>query len=255
VISRELANELGLEASSHARLTSMTTSREIPVVNLQNLSYLPGQKRSLPAFMLNQDDVGASGVLGIDVLRGQRIVLDFAGQSLSVEPGVSRQDPLEKNEIVVHARRRLGQLILAECTINGVPVDVIVDSGLQVSLGNEALRRLLTTKGKAQPITLVSVTGESFTAEYTRADELLIGNAQFTGMPIAFTDIYFFKKMKLTRTPALLLGMDALQMFARVSVDFKKTEVRFLFPSTVAAPERSEAGENRQNLIRGRFGQ
>jgi predicted aspartyl protease len=231
VLSRELASELGLKASSRARLTSMTASREIAVVDVADLSFMPDKSHKLPAFLLNGDDIGAAGVLGIDVLRGQRIVLDFAGQSLSVEPGVSRPIALDKNEIVVHGRRRLGQLILAECSINGVPVDVVVDSGLQVSLGNDALRRLLTTKGTVQTVSLVSVTGESFTAEYTKADQLLIGNAQFVGMPIAFADLHFFKKMKLTRTPALLLGMDALQMFARVSVDFRKSEVRFLFPS------------------------
>jgi predicted aspartyl protease len=255
VIARELASDLALTVSSHASLVSMTASREVAVVQIPDLSFLPGQKHTLPAFLLNAEDIGASGVLGIDALRGQRIVLDFAGQTLSVEPGASRQAALERNEIVVNARRRLGQLVLAECTINGTPVDVVIDSGAQVSLGNEALRRLLTAKGKFQTITLQSVTGESFTADYTRASELLIGNAQFLGMPIAFADIHFFRKMKLTRTPALLLGMDALQMFARVSVDFKKTEVRFLFPTTIAPPDRPEAGASTQNLSRARFSQ
>jgi hypothetical protein len=44
-------------------------------------------------------------------------------------------------------------------------------------------------------------------------------------------------------------------MFARVSVDFKKTEVRFLFPTTIAPPDRPEAGASTQNLSRARFSQ
>ena len=95
------------------------------------------------------------------------------------------------------------------------------------------LRKLLGLRNTFQKITLLSVTGEPFLADYTKADELTISNAQFVGMPLAFADVHFFEHMKMTRSPALLLGMDALAMFARVTVDFQNNEVRFQFPRDV----------------------
>jgi hypothetical protein len=82
-----------------------------------------------------------------------------------------------------------------------------------------------------RPITLLSVTGETQLADYTKADRLTVGNAEFVGMPMAFADAYIFTRLKLTRSPALLLGMDALQMFARVALDFQNNEARFAFRS------------------------
>jgi hypothetical protein len=157
-------------------------------------------------------------------------VLDFAASQLIIEPS-SRLKPTP-HEIVVHGRKRLRQLVLADCTIGGVPVDVIVDSGSQVSLGNDALRRLLTTsKNEFLPIELMTVTGETQAADYTRADKLVIGSAALVGMPVAFADAFIFRRLKLTKGPALLLGMDALQMFERVSVDFQANEARFVLPN------------------------
>ncbi len=146
--------------------------------------------------------------------------------------GPSSREKPAAHEIVVKGRKRLRQLVLADCTIDGVPVDVIVDSGSQVSLGNEPLRKLLTTpRNTFLPISLVTVTGEYQNADYTRADKLVIGSAALLGMPVAFAEAYIFRRLKLNNTPALLLGMDALQMFDRVTVDFQTNEARFVLPN------------------------
>ena len=110
--------------------------------------------------------------------------------------------------------------MLIDSSADGVPVDVVVDSGLQVSVGNEALRRLLTSRrNRFVQIELESITGERLSADYTRVDNLRIGGVGITGMPVAFANAHFFTRMGLTRRPALMLGMDALQMFRRVAVD------------------------------------
>jgi hypothetical protein len=49
-------------------------------------------------------------------------------------------------------------------------------------------------------------------------------------MPIAFADVEPFKKLNLVGRPALLLGMDALKLFGRVSVDFANHRVRLMAP-------------------------
>jgi predicted aspartyl protease len=231
VIARELARELALRPAGRARLLSITSSRETGRVHVPDVSFLPGETLDLQAFALNGQHIGASGVLGIDALRGQRVVLDFEARALRVGPAPRRAAPPETNEIIVRARRRLGQLVLADCVIDGEPVDVVVDSGSQVSLGNDALRRILVTRqNEFKEITLTSITGESLTADYTRADRLVIGGVALIGMPVAFADAHFFRRVRLTRRPALLLGMDALQMFTRVSVDFPNRRASFVLP-------------------------
>jgi hypothetical protein len=49
-------------------------------------------------------------------------------------------------------------------------------------------------------------------------------------MPIAFADVAPFRKLDLLNRPALLLGMDAMKLFDRVSVDFANRRVRLLAP-------------------------
>lgn len=239
VITRELARDLGLRSAGSARLLSLTNSREVAKVELPEVSFLPGETVNLQAFTLNARHVGASGILGIDALRGQRVVLDFEAHTLSVGPAPRRYTRPEPDEIVVRARRRLGQLVLAECSIDGDPVDVVIDSGSQVSVGNAALRRVLATRrNEFQQIALLSVTGETLSADYTRADRLVIGNVALVGMPVAFANAHFFTRMRLTRRPALLLGMDALQMFERVSVDFENLKAHFVLPDNIGRASR-----------------
>lgn len=49
---------------------------------------------------------------------------------------------------------------------------------------------------------------------------------------MAFADVHPFKKLGLMDRPALLLGMDALRLFERVSVDFPNRRVRLLPPGS-----------------------
>ena len=231
VIARELARELGLAPAGRARLLSMTSSRDTGMVSMPDVSFMQGPSRTLQAFALNGENLGASGILGIDALRGQRVVLDFEANEMRVGPAPRRVEPFGPNDIIVRGRRKFGQLVLIDSSAEGVPVDVIVDSGLQVSVGNEALRRLLTSRrNRFEQIELVSITGDRFSADYTRVDNLRIGDVGMTGMPVAFANAHFFTRMELTRRPALLLGMDALQMFRRVAVDFPNRRAHFLLP-------------------------
>ena len=240
VIAIELAQELGLQQSGRARMLSITNTREVGLFDVPRVSFLPGQTRDLQAFALRGEHVGASGVLGIDALRGQRVVLDFEAQEMRVGPAPRRERSIGPNEIVVRARLRYGQLVLADADVDGADVDVIVDSGLQVSLGNEPLRALLTNRrSEFTDITLYSITGDTLTARYTRVNRLRIGRMAITGMPIAFAQAHFFRRMRMTRRPALLLGMDALQMFRRVAVDFPNRTAQFVMRDESTAPQAS----------------
>ena len=235
VIARDLARQLGLAPAGSARLLSMTSSRDTGMVSMPGVSFMQGATRTLQAFALDGQNLGASGILGIDALQGQRVVLDFEAGEMRVGPAPRGFERFGPNDIIVRGRSRFGQLVLIDSSAEGVPVDVIVDSGLQVSVGNESLRRLLTSRrNQFAQVALVSITGERFSADYTRVDNLRIGGVQITGMPVAFANPHFFTRMQLTRRPALMLGMDALQMFRRVAVDFPNRRAHFVLPEAPA---------------------
>jgi predicted aspartyl protease len=236
VISRELAAELQLEPASRVRMMTLTGSSSVMQVHVPDLTLTGGRKQDVRAFALAAADIGGHGILGIDVLRNRRVLLDFKARTFAVTRASDRWiEDGDPDTIVVVARRRLGQLILADASIDGEKIDVIVDTGAQVSLGNEALRRRLLKNGsryKITPITLIGVTGGVLAADYTRVDRLRIGQAALIGMPIAFADAYPFRRLKL-RKPALLLGMDALRMFERVTLDFANRRASFVLPEGV----------------------
>jgi hypothetical protein len=135
--------------------------------------------------------------------------------------------------IVVTAKSRYGQLILVDSDVGGLPITVIIDSGAQNSVGNLALQRLLAKRRKVRnfvPMTMTDVTGATIAAELASVDGIRIGGFTINDVAVAFVDAHPFKKFDLLNRPAMLLGMDTLRAFRRVSVDFAQRKVRFLLP-------------------------
>ena len=61
-------------------------------------------------------------------------------------------------------------------------------------------------------------------------DQLDIGGIGFSNVAVAFSDVPPFARFGLAKTPAMLLGMDALQLFRQVEIDFANREIRFALP-------------------------
>ena len=51
-----------------------------------------------------------------------------------------------------------------------------------------------------------------------------------TNLAIVFADAHTFKQLKLDAKPALLLGMNAMRAFKKVSIDFANRKFRVLLP-------------------------
>lgn len=234
VISRELAHELRLAPSGQAQLHSMTGSSAVDTVMIPVLGISAGSVRNIRAPALARSDLGATGLLGIDSLRNNQLLLDFRQQTMTIRPASAKRERLDPDEIVVTAKSKFGQLILADAEANGHRIAVIIDTGSQISIGNSALRRKILGKKPRTPppqVEVISVTGGRLIADYTRIDKIKIGGVTMTDMPIAFVDAHPFAKFGLTNKPALMLGMNGLKAFDRVAVDFANRKVRFLLPT------------------------
>ena len=62
--------------------------------------------------------------------------------------------------------------------------------------------------------------------------KLEIGNVRVDDLAVAFADAHIFKQLDLRNKPALLLGMNAMRAFDRISIDFESKKVRFVMPGT-----------------------
>ena len=129
-------------------------------------------------------------------------------------------------------------MIVTEAQANDKRVSVVIDTGSQISIGNEALRReLLGAKlleGGTEKVELQSVTGEKITGDYMFVRQIRIGDIGLNNLAVVFTDAHTFKQLKLDKKPALLLGMNAMRAFKKVSIDFASRKLRVVIPEQSA---------------------
>jgi predicted aspartyl protease len=230
-IAEELARDLRLGLGRRARLHSMTEVSQIQTVLIPELEVGGRSVRDIHAPALQRRNIGAEGILGVDSLQSQRVSFDFVRQQMTVTNSHRREEHWPADTIVVTARNRLGHLVMVDASVDGQKVWVILDTGAQTTVANNVLRRKLEQKGRLRatvPIMLLSVTGGQMPADQTTVKRIRLGGIDINDMPVAFADVHPFSKLGLSKKPALLLGMDALRLFDRVSVDFPNRRVRLL---------------------------
>jgi len=235
VIARELAGSLKLGASSPVIITSMTGKDRVNTVVVPGLSIKSiGEQHNIIAPALEARNLGALGLLGIDTLRNHQVTIDFEKGTMAVRPSTKRSSfsKRDRDEIVVTAKSVFGQLIVTDAYYGNTRIQVVLDTGSQVTMGNSALRkRVGRDVPQSQKILLTSVTGDQTMADYTQVPNVTVGQVRFGSMPVAFADVTPFERFGLVKRPALLLGMDALRSFRRVEIDFPNRQVRFLMPA------------------------
>jgi predicted aspartyl protease len=231
-ISADLSRQLRLSERKGTTLHSVTGASEIETASVPVLDITARQVKNIDAALLRSENMGADGILGLDSLRSQRVLFDFKKQTLTIVPSDTyvREG---KDTIVVTAKVRNGRLILTHANAENVPLTLVIDTGAQVSIGNQALRRKLGQGGKVKrtgDVELQSVTGEKIAGEYTVVRELTVGGVTLKNMPVVFADSHAFERLGLDDRPALLLGMNALRSFDRVSIDFARKKLKVVLP-------------------------
>ncbi|HKX91938.1 MAG TPA: retroviral-like aspartic protease family protein [Sphingomicrobium sp.] len=232
-ISRELASRLNLAAGADASLHSVSGVSTVSTATVPALQLTRKEIRNIHAPLLKSENMGADGILGTDSLRAQRVLFDFAANTLSIVPSAAPDFKSEPGTIVIEGTRRNGRLVVTEAMANGRPLTVVIDTGSEVTIGNAPLRKaLLGAKALTglQPITLESVTGEKIAGDYMFVRQLDIGGVGLKNLAVVFADAHTFRQMKLDKKPALLLGMNAMRAFKKVSIDFTTRKMRVVLP-------------------------
>lgn len=228
VIGAKIAEALALPLGAPVLLNGMTDSVRVSRVLVDELGIGDSTIHNLELPVLKERDLGGEGMIGIDALVEQRLMMDFEKRTIRVEDA-KVPAPKMDGEIVVTARRRRGQLILTQVSANRQAVDAVVDTGSEITIGNLALRNKIIRNDPSKVVTVAvtGVTGISMNLQIARIAEMKIGSITLRDVPIAFADLPPFEVFGLDKQPALLLGTDILENFRRISLDFKGRRVRF----------------------------
>ncbi|MGL5839660.1 MAG: retroviral-like aspartic protease family protein [Sphingorhabdus sp.] len=236
VIASDLARRLALESGPKLALATITGPATAESFVIENLAMNTINVEMIEAPGLDRTHLGAYGLLGIDSLEDHKLLLDFRKQTMDVlaSPKRSRPGRVEAGMIIVSAKRKAGRMILSNAEIGGVKVDIILDTGAQSSMGNYALRDRLRKRDRRfdyMPVLMRSVTGAMLPGDFTQIRAIKIGGVDIQDLPVTFADNYAFKALKLDQKPAILLGMDAMQLFDRIVIDFTNRRVGFDLPN------------------------
>ncbi|WP_336981807.1 aspartyl protease family protein [Altererythrobacter fulvus] len=229
ILSRELADRLGVADRKSATLVGISSRAPIEVAPVMELGL--GKRlfyiETVP--LVAQDNIGsADGILGLDSLQEQRVMLDFRANTFSVADAATLGGD-KGYDIIVRARRVLGQLVITDAELDGVKVAVIVGTGAQGSVGNLALQEKLRGRelGEAH---MTDINGAMETSNVRLAKSVTIGRVKVSNLPVAFVDSPTFEALGLDDRPAMVLGMSELKLFKRVAIDFKQRKVLFDLP-------------------------
>lgn len=228
VIGTSVARALQLPAGTPVTLHGTTESSIVDRVLVDELGLGQTTVHDLKLPVLRDRDLGAEGMIGIDALVQQRLMMDFEKRVITIEDAY-RPAPRLDGEIIVTARFRRGQLILTQVTANRKKVEAVIDTGSEITIGNLALRNRLIVgnRDKFTTIGVTGVTGVKVNLDVATIAELRLGPVILRNIPIAFADVPPFAVFGLADQPALLLGTDLMEKFRRISLDFHARKVRF----------------------------
>jgi hypothetical protein len=169
---------------------------------------------------------GAEGVLGTEGLLDKRILIDFGRDEISIMR--SRRQPAGVGFSEIPLTLGRNRLLTLDVTIGTIRVKAILDTGAQMTVGNRALRELLRRRPTDSGLTreVVGVTLDVARGEVVPISTMYIGAIEVRGLHLTFGDMFIFDHWKLTREPALLIGMDIIGSFDAMVIDYRKRELQ-----------------------------
>lgn len=237
VIADDLAARLGLASAGQIGMHTLIAREIVETVHAPHVRSGDLEARDIrlavtPRAGLN----GADGLIGVDLLKDHRLLLNFRGVALASisrsrrvgdrfldprRPTVRFQTPTEE---------RLGDLLMIDARSRTAAGKAIIDTGAEITIVNTAMAR----QSGASPITLndgsrsrrvASPTGRSVGAVPMQLRDLHFAGVTMQQVPVLVGDFHTFGLWGLADVPAVLLGVDVLGLFETVIIDLKRGEL------------------------------
>lgn len=236
VISSELAAVLDLPISGSASLHGIAGVETVGTVKVQTIAVGRRTRRDLTLSVLPGRFVQAPGVLGLDWLGEQGLVLDFARNQMRVGSIAPTTDEFS---VSVPVKARPSGLHLIDAAVGGSAVLAFIDTGSTTTVGNMALMRQAmrgrNVTGDWADIQLMSLTGQTLEGRLAALKTLSLGPIRIRDVPVVFGPVHTFEYWDLVHRPAILIGIDILNAFESVALDFTRGQVHFRLSSNRAA--------------------
>lgn len=228
-ITADVASALGIALNKQppVRLRGVTGTAVVPAIRVNSLQV--GELLLKPATLPIVTDAlgGAQGILGTEGLEDKRITIDFRNDLIVISR--SHGEPARQNFLTVPFTFQRGKLLVVKATIGNIPVDAIIDTGGQSTIGNLALRRALARWRKEQAAatvdTIVGVTTDTQLGEGLPAPPIRMQNIEVRGPHITFGDMHIFEYWGMTGKPAVLIGMDVIGLLDSLVIDYTRKEL------------------------------
>ena len=260
VVSVETAAACGLPPAGKAEVHGIAGAEPADLALVRRLNVGSVMSRDLTLPVLSRGRLGADGLLGVDIMRGRRMSLEFdlnrfeisnSGQGIEVGHGTNSRIRRYDEPIQVSAAYREGQLVILDAQVGEVRVAAFIDSGAQVTVGNLALRDAVVHTHpefgvRLAPVPLISATGQTARGEFAPLPTLRLGGMQINEVIGVFAELHIFDLWKLSDRPAILIGVDVLRHFEDVTLDFGRRVVVFIPSPPGDRRVRHEAQQGRQ---------
>ena len=241
VVSTEAAAACALPPAGRADVHGIAGAESAALASVRRLAVGSVASQNLILPVLARDRLGADGLLGVDILKGRRMSLDFvanrfeisaSGQGVEIGQGTNSRIRAANAPIQVAATYREGQLVILDAQVGDVRVAAFIDSGAQVTVGNLALRDAVVHSHpefgvRLAPVPLISATGQTAMGQFAPLPTLRLGGMQINQVLGVFAQLHIFDLWKLNDRPAILIGVDVLRHFQDVALDFGRRVVVF----------------------------
>ena len=230
VLSQALATRLGLAPSGEGVVHSIDGAQSAALVNVESLSFgalrlSRGDTPVLDGPMLD----GEHGLLGVDGMAGRLLHIDFTKHCVEIYESAA-QLPMQGWQSAP-AQMRFGSLLMVPGEIMGVHVNVLIDTGSDISLANQNFRDAL--RGVAAR-TIEYHNGHAFTVgrpivldQTVWTPTLRLGHTVVGGVNAYIGDFHIFDFWGLQDEPTMLIGMDVLARSREMAIDYEQGVVYF----------------------------
>jgi len=227
-VTLPVVEQLGLkpDESAQVRLRSVTGSATVPTIRVDTLEVgdLLINDSKLP---VSDALGGAEGVLGNEGLADRRVYIDFRHDLIIISRSHGRAAPA--GFMTIPFQLEQGRLLIANVRLGAVQAKAIIDTGAEVTVGNNALRNELARHSRREHTTIDTIEGvthDTQTGEGRKAPPIQFGPIEIQTSHMTFLDTRIFEYWKMTKEPAVQIGMDALGLLDTLVIDYRRRELQ-----------------------------
>lgn len=244
MVADSLVERLALRATGQTQVNGVTAPANLSTVGVDELWFSLKRYGGLSLPVARRDMLAAEGLIGLDILSEFKLTFhieqaqaEVAGLAMALGDG----GPTEKTGTNIPprwyraGRVQAGQLMARVAQVGGLRCWAFVDNGAQQSVGNIALYTALSNQRRpsvspTRSLEIYDVPGHTIPAEMGEVLSLDLPGVSLGSTPLVFADLHVFDSLRLSETPALLIGADLMGRFRRVILDYPRQRLAFEVP-------------------------